>query len=669
MAHDTAPAPVRTPTDKLRIELVRPRHRDGLVTPGRFDVKALYRSVPEDARRNNGSHGIKEARKAVKRALGDDFGKDNSAPVARFDEVWALLVRSKPGKCGRTAIPRAEIEVDASACESTAGDTADGTAGDGCIRTPDESKPEHRATKLCVKLVRPTRSRGGTRRFDVDAVYKSIPEKSRRNTGVQGMYNARYNVKRRLGTQYGTDNSAPVARFDDVWAELTKTIPRADVELDASACEADDDGETVVGGTQPDCEASTSADQTVCDALEPTETLTYEYVMRKVRRVEKKGHELEGYGSVYDVVQLVTECQRKHCSEKLEEIEGTGESGTFKEYLFPGQGQNVTPVATLKTLLELTMVLGGNRAKAFRVRFAELLTRVFAGDTNMHAELERNRATTSVQDRRDLLRGVPGAAPVRAPDRTSPPNEVHEANGTIVRTSARSSAPPANAHLRAIPDIQSVTLPREIALKPGVYLGAKGMFTDVNGTDWVHLKLGKHDYAIDSRIDEHALECPHWVTFWAGAATNPVCTPRMIETKMRVHAKRCPEARALASHQNEEFIVPLEHTTDAVAFITSETERVLAQDVFGCLKHAAVCPPENFEPRFDAAKYVQAHAPSMVSPDPEVSKFAIEKRAEVDIALKELDVAEKLLRDGIITVQEFFASRGSRAAPETSERS
>ena len=71
-----------------------------------------------------------------------------------------------------------------------------------------------------------------------------------------------------------------------------------------------------------------------------------------------------------------------------------------------------TPIAPLKTLLRVVQALPGDNALTFQIHCMEQLCRVFAGDPNLKPELDANMRNMRPEDRRDMLRGVPGAAPV-----------------------------------------------------------------------------------------------------------------------------------------------------------------------------------------------------------------------------------------------------------------
>ena len=440
-----------------------------------------------------------------------------------------------------------------------------------------------------------------------------------------------------------------------------------------------DDSNLCAGGSEnsaPSCSQSTPA-SALPDAPDTPKqhvvTLSFSDVMNRVRRVPDG--QFKGYGSVFDVIKLVTLTKNPSVTwARMKPLSPCYESCHSCE--IPGSRQQETPVAHVTTLIQIVWDCPGTTARAFRRQCADLIRRVFENDVTLADEIRAGAEASSSQANAPASSMV-GATPQPTACTAGTPDSLSAEGGAIVRLSSRPGRTD-NAHLGAVPGLESVTLPRRIAVRPGVYLGVKGVFTDTDGIVWAHLKLGKHDYAIDSRIDEHMLENEHWVLLWGAATTNPICTPRMAETKLRIHAKRCRAARVIAGHQCEELLVPLDKLAETADFITGETERVLAEDLYGLIKHNALKGPGEFEPTFDASKYVHQtfqaqqtqHATQQATPpgapsgpmafqyastDSDVAKHALDKQSEVQKA--ELDTVEKLLRDGVITYDQFLSRR------------
>lgn len=61
---------------------------------------------------------------------------------------------------------------------------------------------------------------------------------------------------------------------------------------------------------------------------------------------------------------------------------------------------------------------------------------------------------------------------------------------------------------------KDIHVPAHTATLPGAYCGVKGEFSDENGDIWLHIKVGKYDYAVETRIQTHGCDYPHWRTMW-----------------------------------------------------------------------------------------------------------------------------------------------------------
>ena len=59
-------------------------------------------------------------------------------------------------------------------------------------------------------------------------------------------------------------------------------------------------------------------------------------------------------------------------------------------YQFPGQGQSEQSVITLSDSIKLVMMLPGNRAQRYKVKFAEIVSRYIEGDLVMCDEIKEN---------------------------------------------------------------------------------------------------------------------------------------------------------------------------------------------------------------------------------------------------------------------------------------
>ena len=239
--------------------------------------------------------------------------------------------------------------------------------------------------------------------------------------------------------------------------------------------------------------------------------LTYHQVMNSIRRItqleaRRSGMDnLQGYGRVLDVLVLCNNSTRVQARKdwyKIKEGSHLGDSLQTVEYFaFEGGNGQETPVAPLKTLIEIIMIAPGKNAKTFRVHCAEMLTRVFAGDPNMHVVIEKNYQLMSADCRRDLLREVPGAAPVHVDDEAST-STAHDTTANSAPSPSSSSdaadtwiaTTPGNAlasrarfqsalnqlvlkklELGAIPGLESAAIPPDDLSQTGTYAWAMGV--------------------------------------------------------------------------------------------------------------------------------------------------------------------------------------------------
>ena len=103
----------------------------------------------------------------------------------------------------------------------------------------------------------------------------------------------------------------------------------------------------------------------------------------------------ERYLSVRDTIMVVCDMNAKRANEAWQRLsdEQKDELTAFcGQFQFSGRGQSEQPVITFQGALKLIMMLPGETAKKTRSHFAEILTRYYAGDSSLHAEVEANAA-------------------------------------------------------------------------------------------------------------------------------------------------------------------------------------------------------------------------------------------------------------------------------------
>ena len=114
----------------------------------------------------------------------------------------------------------------------------------------------------------------------------------------------------------------------------------------------------------------------------------------------------DGRISVIDVVAKVFECSPNYASEKLRNSEVHEILVNLGKYQFPGNGQRLTPVATLTDIMRIISALPGNQADALRAQQVEITIRARAGDRHLEDAVRHNRATESNAFKRQLSSGL-----------------------------------------------------------------------------------------------------------------------------------------------------------------------------------------------------------------------------------------------------------------------
>ena len=103
----------------------------------------------------------------------------------------------------------------------------------------------------------------------------------------------------------------------------------------------------------------------------------------------------ERYLSVRDTIMVVCDMNNDRAAKTWRNLndEVKDELSQFlTNFQFSGRGQSEQPVITFQGALKLIMILPGETAKKTRSHFAEILTRYYAGDSSLHAEVEANAA-------------------------------------------------------------------------------------------------------------------------------------------------------------------------------------------------------------------------------------------------------------------------------------
>jgi hypothetical protein len=104
------------------------------------------------------------------------------------------------------------------------------------------------------------------------------------------------------------------------------------------------------------------------------------------------------YLSVRDVLMHLCGSSAKTANKKWERLSGEAkeEVETFcRSFQFPGQGNRPETVITFKGALKLAMLVSGEKAAMHRSAMVNILSRYYAGDDSLSAEIEANAVSIS----------------------------------------------------------------------------------------------------------------------------------------------------------------------------------------------------------------------------------------------------------------------------------
>ena len=110
--------------------------------------------------------------------------------------------------------------------------------------------------------------------------------------------------------------------------------------------------------------------------------------------------------AVYDVLQVVTGCSANNCSNVYQRLSQSSEGLTgCSSFRFPGRGQwKETPVAEVRTIVEIIRVLPGRAAARVRKAAADVMVRYLGGDPSLVQEVAANRLRQEDMDEDDPAR-------------------------------------------------------------------------------------------------------------------------------------------------------------------------------------------------------------------------------------------------------------------------
>ena len=163
-------------------------------------------------------------------------------------------------------------------------------------------------------------------------------------------------------------------------------------------------------------------------------------------------------GSVLDVIRLVTESGNPGTAWSRVKESHPDFITECHEFNFPGRGRP-TPVAPLKTLVEIAWLLPGRRAAEFRRAGAATMCRVLGGDLSLVDEIRERHGAIGSEERAAWLEGVETGG--RAPLEWNPRKIISDAMDKL--DGAKDGLD--EAGLRALVDMTSL-LVRTVAAAP-----------------------------------------------------------------------------------------------------------------------------------------------------------------------------------------------------------
>ena len=103
------------------------------------------------------------------------------------------------------------------------------------------------------------------------------------------------------------------------------------------------------------------------------------------------------YLSIRDIIMHMCDRPNDHATKTWRDLKDDFKNeikDLVKEYQFPGRGQSAQPVVTFPGAIRLSMFLPGEHAKRHRFAMSQILTRYFAGDKSLLAEIEANAVSS-----------------------------------------------------------------------------------------------------------------------------------------------------------------------------------------------------------------------------------------------------------------------------------
>ena len=178
--------------------------------------------------------------------------------------------------------------------------------------------------------------------------------------------------------------------------------------------------------------------------------------------------------SVYDVLQVVTGCPAYSCSTRWQRLKDNFPevSTPCANFKFSGRGQVATPVADVRSIAEIIMVLPGRAAAGVRKQAADILVRYLGGDASLVEEVAANRLTQEQLDEDDPARIFGQTVESEALKRKREEVTLAELDGRAKRTRVQSAVDVAGMTLRALEDLSLPVSDRDRMLAKDIITNA-----------------------------------------------------------------------------------------------------------------------------------------------------------------------------------------------------
>jgi hypothetical protein len=294
---------------------------------------------------------------------------------------------------------------------------------------------------------------GGVTSFSLKQLFDSLPETMRYRTGSAAWPNTRASVKQAINSNIKVAQGDLVLPLEHLNMAMIRAVKGHGRKIMVTLLRA---GQGGVNASKDTREFVLRHHKQCFDTKDGA--LTYQQIVDSIRRVPEFIAGIGGHGSVVDTIALITQKPEYKAAEiwralvaeakiegaeaKLDNIHNVYSVDSWSNlptYMFPAQGAHSHPVAQFETLIQIASRLRSSKAHEFNAHICQTFCRVAAGDQNMHADLDANHANMLAKDRRDMLKGVPGAAPVDVSEDPSTPYQQPAAAHTSSHTFAHTA--------------------------------------------------------------------------------------------------------------------------------------------------------------------------------------------------------------------------------------